>query len=83
MLIALRMRLARTCRDIALDWAIDGRLGGDHLEVLNAPSSSEMSGCDVQFVSGFYVATGRMGEARGTMMAKMKSAIATDESSAL
>jgi hypothetical protein len=42
-----------------------------------------MSGCDVQFVSGFYVATGRMGEASGTMMAKMKSAIATDVGSAL
>jgi hypothetical protein len=42
-----------------------------------------MSGGDVQFVSTLYVATGRMGEARGTMMAKMKFAIATDVSSAL
>jgi len=42
-----------------------------------------MSGRDVQFVSNFYVATGRMGEARGTMMAKMKVAIATDMSPAL
>jgi hypothetical protein len=42
-----------------------------------------MSGRDVQFVSGFYVATGRMGEARGTTMAKMRCAIATDVSSAL
>jgi hypothetical protein len=41
-----------------------------------------MSGRDVQFVSSFYVATGRMGEARGTM-AKMKSAIATDVTFAL
>jgi len=42
-----------------------------------------MSGRDVQFVSTFYVATGRMGETRGTKMAKMKFAIATDVSSAL
>jgi len=50
-----------------------------------------MSGRDVQFVSTLYVATGRMGEARGTimgeargtMMAKMKFAITTDVSSAL
>lgn len=42
-----------------------------------------MSGRDVQFVSTLYVATGRMGEAIGTMMAHMKFAIATDVSSAL
>jgi hypothetical protein len=42
-----------------------------------------MSGRDAQFVSTLYVATGRMGEARGTMMAKMKFAITTDVSSAL
>jgi hypothetical protein len=42
-----------------------------------------MSGRDVQSVPSFYVATGRMGEARGTAMAKVKFAIATDESSAL
>jgi hypothetical protein len=53
------------------------------LKTLNGPSSCEMSSRDVQFVSTFYVATGRMGETRGTMMAKMNSAIATDVSSAL
>jgi hypothetical protein len=42
-----------------------------------------MSGRDVKSMSSFYVATGGMGEARGTTMAKMKSAIATDVSSAL
>jgi hypothetical protein len=83
MLMELRIGLARPGRHIALDRAIDGRLGGGHLEVLNAPSSCEMSGRDVRFVSSFYSATGRMGEARGTTMAKMKSAIATDVSSAL
>jgi hypothetical protein len=42
-----------------------------------------MSGRDVQFASSFCGTTGRMGDARGTMMAKMKFAIATDVSSAL
>jgi hypothetical protein len=42
-----------------------------------------MSGCDVQFVSTFHVATGRMGEARGTMMAKMKFAVTAGVCSAL
>jgi len=42
-----------------------------------------MSGRDVQSVPRFYVAAGRMGEARGTTVAKMKFAIVTDESSAL
>jgi hypothetical protein len=83
MLMALRIGLARPGRDIASDRAIDGSLGWDHLEVLNAPSSCEMSGRDVRFVSSFYGAAGRMGEARGTTMVKMKSTIATDVSSAL
>jgi len=42
-----------------------------------------MSGRDVQSVPSCYVATGRTGEARGTTMAKVKSAVATDVSSAL
>jgi hypothetical protein len=83
MLVALRIGLARPRRDTASDRAIDGSLGGDHLEVLNAPSSCEMNGRDVRFVSSFYGAAGRMGEARGTTMVKMKSTIATDVSSAL
>jgi hypothetical protein len=56
---------------------------GTILKALNGPGSCEMTGFDVQFVSTFYVATGRMGETRGTMMAKMTFAIATDVSSAL
>jgi len=51
------------------------------IELLTAASTGTIF--DVQFVSSFYVATGRMGEARGTMTVEMKSAIATDESSAL
>ncbi|WP_354226598.1 hypothetical protein [Bradyrhizobium sp. F1.4.3] len=56
---------------------------GTILKTLNGPGSYEVSGRDVQFVSTFYVATGRMGETRGTTMAKMKFAIATDVSFAL
>jgi hypothetical protein len=56
---------------------------GTILKTLNGPGSYEMIGRDVQFVPTFHVATGRMGESRGTMMATMKFAIATDVSSAL
>jgi hypothetical protein len=42
-----------------------------------------MSVRDVHSMSSFYVAIDQMGEARGTTMANVKSAIATDVSSAL
>lgn len=52
-------------------------------QILKAPGSDETSGRNVYSMSCFDVATGLMGEARGTTMANAKSAIAIDVSSAL
>ena len=52
-------------------------------QVLKAPGSDESSGRNVYSMSCFDVATGLMGEARGTTMANVKAAIETGVSSAL
>ena len=52
-------------------------------QILKAPGSDESRGRNVYSRSGFDVATGLMGGARGTTMANVKSAIATGVSSAL
>ena len=51
--------------------------------MLKAPGSDETSGRNVYSMSCFDVATGLMGEARGTTMANAKAAIETGVSSAL
>lgn len=53
------------------------------IKALKAPGSDEASGRNVYSMSCFDVATGLMGEARGTTMANAKAAIATGVSSAL
>jgi hypothetical protein len=52
-------------------------------EILKAPGSDKSSGRNVYSMSCFDVATGLMGEARGTTMANVKAAIETGVSSAL
>ena len=73
----------RRGRGILLYRSIDAKLDADHHEILEAPSSDEIDGRNVYRVSCSDVATGGMGEARGTTMARVKRAIATDVSSAL
>ncbi len=58
MLVGLRIARARSERDMVLHCAIDAGRGEDHLKILDAPSSDEMSGRDVSFVACFDVATG-------------------------
>jgi hypothetical protein len=64
-------------------YSIDASLDTYHFKILNAPSSDEISGRNVHSVSCFNVAAVSMGEARGTTMAAVKSAIPTGVSSAL